>query len=284
MSAASAPKFHLQERSPSEFTRDPKLGYRRGRRWAYFAFAADAFGYALWGDPDPDDVEDLTRLWRTDAERNRAPHTVLADLSTITSLSAGAFDALARYIVDEAERLSKIVTRAALAHPRGIVGAAVGGFFAVHSAPFATTTHLSRLEALQELGPFAQERAAAVAELVERLSVSTNEVEALDAYLRVNPTVTSLPEVARAIGVSPRTLQRRMAEAGTTFFDRLQSARIGQACEMLHDRGRTVTEVALSLGFKTTQHFSATFRARRGLSPTRFQREVTSGEADPAGT
>lgn len=279
MSVATGQNVDLHERTPSEFVRDPTGGYRRGRRWAYFSFAKDAFGYTLWGEPDPDDVEDLTRLWRSDAERGRAPHTVLADLSSMTSLSAGAFEALARYIVEESDVLARVVTRAALAHPRGIVGAAVGGFFAVQSAPFPTTTHLSRLEALRALGPFADERASAVDVLVERLSLSTNELEDLDAYLRANPTVASLPRVARAIGVSPRTLQRRMAEAGTTFFVRLRNARIGLACEMLRDGRRTITEVAHSLGFKTTQHFSASFHAEKGMSPRSFQSAVTSKKA-----
>jgi AraC-like DNA-binding protein len=276
MIPSQEPGVRLHERAPAELAADPVIGYQRGRRWAYFAFDEVSFGYALWGRPEPGDVETLTCLWRTCGERNRAPHTILADLSGLDGLDADVFHVLTRYIAEDAAILSRVVTRAALVLPRGLVGAAVGGFFAVQPAPFPVTTHPTPLEALNDLGPFAVERAKGVGALLGTLSSATDELEDLDTYLRNHPEATSLSEVSRALGTSSRTLQRRMAGSNASFFERLRRARVARAREMLRDRSRTITEVALSLGFRTTQHFSASFRAETGSSPTAFRSRAAS--------
>jgi AraC-like DNA-binding protein len=50
--------------------------------------------------------------------------------------------------------------------------------------------------------------------------------------------------------------------------------RIERAKALLTEQGRSVTEVALTLGFAETSSFSATFRRSTGTSPTAFRRSL----------
>jgi AraC-like DNA-binding protein len=75
-------------------------------------------------------------------------------------------------------------------------------------------------------------------------------------------------EVALAIHVSPRTLNRLFAKEGTTAMRWLWHQRL-QACHaaLRAGRYRSVSETALSHGFVNLAHFSRVFRQQYGQSP-----------------
>lgn len=76
----------------------------------------------------------------------------------------------------------------------------------------------------------------------------------------------SLAETARAIGVSPRTMQRRLQEEGTSFADVVEALRREMATAYL-DRGVPVAEVASLLGYADSTAFHHAFRRWTGTSP-----------------
>jgi len=73
--------------------------------------------------------------------------------------------------------------------------------------------------------------------------------------------------VARALGMSARTLQRRLAEAGTSYQSVLDEARADLARAYLSE-GWSVTETAFTLGFSDTSSFSRAFRRWTGMAPS----------------
>lgn len=76
-------------------------------------------------------------------------------------------------------------------------------------------------------------------------------------------------DVARAIGVSESRLKVIFREAlGVPWSRYMQGYRIQQAVALLGSADRTVTEVALSVGFESLSHFNSTFRAFMGVSPS----------------
>src|SRR5262249_10912818 len=75
---------------------------------------------------------------------------------------------------------------------------------------------------------------------------------------------------ARAPGMSLRTLQRRLAEEGTSFVELVNQARRDLACTYLRESPWSVTEVAFLLGFADVSSFSRAFRRWTGLSPSEF--------------
>ncbi|MCA9541144.1 MAG: AraC family transcriptional regulator [Myxococcales bacterium] len=77
----------------------------------------------------------------------------------------------------------------------------------------------------------------------------------------------SLVEVARDLGQSPRTLRRRLAEAGTGFSEVLDRVRQREADHLLRAGRSTVAEVAWLLGFSDASAFTRAFRRWFGTAP-----------------
>ncbi len=78
--------------------------------------------------------------------------------------------------------------------------------------------------------------------------------------------------VAQAVGLSARTLHRRLAEAGTSFEKLLDETRRELAAEYVRRTDYSVGEVAYLLGFAETSSFNRAFRRWNGKSPSEFRR------------
>lgn len=84
--------------------------------------------------------------------------------------------------------------------------------------------------------------------------------------------VTGKAELARAIGLSERTLNRRLREEGTTFRDVLEEVRRELAMSWLADARHAVYEVAFLLGYREPSTFYRSFRRWTGASPKAWRR------------
>lgn len=82
--------------------------------------------------------------------------------------------------------------------------------------------------------------------------------------------------IARALGLSLRSLQRRLRQTDTSYAKILAEARRDLACEHLREQRFSVTEIAFLLGFEDTSAFSRAFRRWTGVTPTAFRRSATS--------
>lgn len=81
----------------------------------------------------------------------------------------------------------------------------------------------------------------------------------------------TLASVARALGTSARTLQRRLAERGTTFQAVVDEARRELAERYVDDRSLPLTEVAFALGFSDQASFHRAFQRWTGSTPGAFR-------------
>ena len=77
--------------------------------------------------------------------------------------------------------------------------------------------------------------------------------------------------VARSLGVSERTLHRRLSESGTSFQDVLDQFRIEESERLLLQGGRELSAIALELGFSDQTAWNRHFRRLRNMSPTAWQ-------------
>ena len=82
--------------------------------------------------------------------------------------------------------------------------------------------------------------------------------------------------VAAALGVSPRTLRRRLAEAQTRYQQLLDEVRFELARSALGRKGLSVNEVAFLLGFSDASAFHKAFRRWTGCSPGEYARAERS--------
>ena len=81
-----------------------------------------------------------------------------------------------------------------------------------------------------------------------------------------------LPDVARTIGVSVRTLQRRLGESGVDYKGLVDDIRHRLALRYLKDRKHTLSEVAYLLGYSEISAFSRAFRRWTGSTPSDHRR------------
>jgi len=78
-------------------------------------------------------------------------------------------------------------------------------------------------------------------------------------------------QIADALHVSNRTLQRKLKEEGTSFMDLLQDTRLQLARKYLGQRSRSVVETSYLLGFSEPSTFSRAFKRWTGVAPAEFR-------------
>ena len=83
------------------------------------------------------------------------------------------------------------------------------------------------------------------------------------------PKVT---DVAAAIGLSVRTLQRRLGESGVDYRALVDDIRHELALRYLRDRRHTLSDVAYLLGYSEISAFSRAFRRWTGATPSDYRR------------
>lgn len=81
---------------------------------------------------------------------------------------------------------------------------------------------------------------------------------------------------AHRLGISARTLQRRLHEEGTTFAKLVDEARHAMVVQMLAHRELAVGEVAFALGFSEPAAFHHAFKRWTGVTPAEFRRATSS--------
>lgn len=87
----------------------------------------------------------------------------------------------------------------------------------------------------------------------------------------------SVSAIASSLSLSPRTLQRRLEDEGTSLRNIIRECRRGRAEAMLADPKRQVTTVAHSLGYADTAVLSRAFKAWTGIAPRAYRRRPGSG-------
>lgn len=86
-----------------------------------------------------------------------------------------------------------------------------------------------------------------------------------------------MPAVCRKLGVSPRTLQRRLREEGSSFQRTLDALRNSLAHHYLHNSSLSGTEISFLLGFEDPNSFARVFQTWTGSTPQAVRLAHTKG-------
>ncbi len=90
-----------------------------------------------------------------------------------------------------------------------------------------------------------------------------------------------LDDAAHRLGLSRRTLQRRLAEQNVTYQRLLQHVRMETAKEWLSEAEYSVTDIASRLGYGKVTNFSRAFRKGFGTTPREYRQLVNSPADGP---
>ena len=85
----------------------------------------------------------------------------------------------------------------------------------------------------------------------------------------------TLEILSTRLGLSQRQTERILREHyGMTFLQKKTEAKMSAASILLHEEENTITDVALSLGYSSVEHFSTAFRRYYGMSPRAYKRQT----------
>ena len=95
-------------------------------------------------------------------------------------------------------------------------------------------------------------------------------------------SIPSVPDLARRLGVSARTLTRRFKYAtGLSMGDYVLQRRLDEAQSLLRRTNLAITEVAFAVGLTDPSNFTRAFKKQIGLTPTRYRSAVRDKAFSP---
>ncbi len=92
----------------------------------------------------------------------------------------------------------------------------------------------------------------------------------------------SLPEVALAVGLHPRSLERHLRDEGASFDALKDEVRFAIAKELLALTSLPVGEIGASLGYGAHSTFVHAFQRWAATTPTKWRQVFASGSNSPA--
>jgi AraC-like DNA-binding protein len=106
---------------------------------------------------------------------------------------------------------------------------------------------------------------------VDRLERDASLSQRVEQILATHSTAPTLEGVARELGISARSLRRRMLTEGLSFTDLATRSRMRMAKRMLERPGASIQETAYELGFASPAAFHRAFKRWTGMTPKQYQ-------------
>ncbi len=91
---------------------------------------------------------------------------------------------------------------------------------------------------------------------------------------RVSAGELTVQAVARELGMSARTMQRRLRNAGTSFGDLVAEARCDRATYLLRESDLSLAEISYLVGYESPPSFFRAFYRWTGKTPTDYRRDA----------
>ena len=134
--------------------------------------------------------------------------------------------------------------------------------------PLHFLSHLNRTDVLGSNSP-ETERQPFGSDVVSVLRLT------LPSYLdEGGPAIT---QAAEMMGLSVRSLQRKLSLAGLTYSGLLEQVRFNNAIKLLSGTEHKIIDVAFSSGYADPAHFSRAFRRISGVTPREFRDRHING-------
>jgi AraC-like DNA-binding protein len=112
-------------------------------------------------------------------------------------------------------------------------------------------------------------------EEVQGISVNANKLLA-DVNTLVTEALPSgkpnLKQIGEHLGMSNRTLKRRLADHGIAFRDLVQGIQRELSIQLLRTTEQSIGEIAFQTGFSEQSAFNRAFKRWTGTSPTEYRK------------
>lgn len=108
---------------------------------------------------------------------------------------------------------------------------------------------------------------------LDRVTVGLGASDGVKRYLLARPAarIPDITTAARDLGLSPRSLRRRLAADATSYRSLVQTTLEASAGHLLRDPQRSIQETAHALGFSNVGAFHRAFRRWTGMTPMQYR-------------
>lgn len=246
-----------------------------GSRLLVWADSPRLVGAAAWGAIEPAELERAMAIWETLWPRLAHGAGFVIDIARLEPPRLDAYALYADFVRAQIRILSDRQMRQLTltpTEPTGFVTVLTSGFTAaVQSYPH----HLTHDPAAGARWLGDEAAAARIAEaraIVEESLQATRVLREVRQRIARDPRHATLDEVARALAMSPRTLQRALDAEATSFRHELVAARMALAERLLAEGDVKIADVAAQVGFASAPHFASVFGKTHGVTPAAFRR------------
>lgn len=114
-----------------------------------------------------------------------------------------------------------------------------------------------------------------VEEEMKGMEISASKIISDAEILIKNVLPSGIPgivQIGEHMGMSNRTLTRRLSEEGTTFRNLIKKIQEEVAKDLLNNSSRNIAEIAFETGFSEQSAFNRAFKRWTGLSPLEFRK------------
>ncbi|GMU60389.1 MAG: hypothetical protein AMXMBFR34_21520 [Myxococcaceae bacterium] len=240
--------------------------YFLGRSFCYWLVGRRANGTFLWGKPQEQDIAEMEPFWSLGAGDPAWNGRVgFIDARAVEGVDALAFRRLLSYLV-RTQPSMKGVGAVTMVHGGGLVGVVTAGLLNVvrPSYGFRAVSADKLREAFAASG--VEELFDEVEALRGRVGVAPEVVRAVQAVLHQQPSAT-LADLAHALGLSARTLQRRLDAAGASVRQLRVDLLLRQAEELLAATELDLDAIAAQVGLASASHLVSLFHRVHGMTP-----------------
>lgn len=120
---------------------------------------------------------------------------------------------------------------------------------------------------LKLLGPIVDKRLESLQSQISLVDKVRHQID-----LQIFDENISLQSVSRSLGVSFRTLQRRLGDEELSFSDLVDDARCRKSLDIISNSSVSITEASYQLGYSDSSAFARAFKRWHGATPRDFRR------------
>lgn len=240
------------------------------RRFCFWRAKSGINGTIIWGRTTDQDVDEMFAVYEALLTSSFAGQPSITDLRGLEAVSVVGFDRLVKALTDRRADWLPRAGRQAILHGASFPGALVLGAFQLAAGGFELAAFDDEDAAFEWAGASSVQRD--VAALRESLFAVPDVVRRVRVAFAANDAPLSVARLARALGMSTRSLQRHLAAAGTSVRAERQAHILGRAEKLLADTDLDLAAIAAMVGLPSAGRLVALFRSQRNTTPDAWRR------------
>lgn len=245
------------------------------KSFAYWQAEYRCFGSIIWGRPDEADVGEMCAAHEVGANPMFAGHASIIDLRALEGVDFLAFDRLLTYLKQRRDAWSPNVSRQVVLHRGGFAHSTVVGMF-----QFLSPSH----KVIFSDDPTNAFALAGVTDVFAELEALRTElldipdiVRQTRAALEQLPPRSDAAALAKHMNTSERSLQRRLAEAGSSMRDERQHHIMRVSERLLLETELDLDAIAAHVGVSSASQLVRLYRKLRGETPGAMRQRIRGG-------